>query len=89
MAEWTRTDMSYAVRVAHLTSDGGLNNDFVLNDSCGDGSSARATGPRKNTMRQNREHSLVLTIMSQVRDTIGDPFDWSENAAEIHVRRGT
>ncbi len=38
-------------------------------------SSARATVPRKNTMRQKREHSLVLTIMSQVRDTIGDPLD--------------
>ena len=33
MAEWTRTDMSYADRVAHLASGGGLNGVLVLNDT--------------------------------------------------------
>ena len=33
IVEWTRTDMSYADRVAHLAGGGGLNGAFVLNDT--------------------------------------------------------
>ncbi|MBN2476016.1 MAG: hypothetical protein JXB62_15500 [Pirellulales bacterium] len=33
MAEWSRTDLEYADRVANLSTGGGLNGDHVLNDS--------------------------------------------------------
>ena len=35
MAEWRRTDLGYAARIAHLSgsTSGGLNGSYVLNDS--------------------------------------------------------
>ena len=33
MAEWTRTDLEYADRVAHLRDGGGLNGGYLLNES--------------------------------------------------------
>lgn len=61
MAEWTRTDASYADRVTHLLTGGGLNGSTLLNRQ------TYTADPSANTLRGNA--GLDLFFGSLARDT--------------------
>jgi Ca2+-binding RTX toxin-like protein len=70
MAEWTRTDATYADRVTHLLTGGGLNGSTLLNRQ------TYTADPSANTLRGNAD--LDLFFGSLARDTHDRSLDEGE-----------